>query len=314
MGAEPQSDQITNKLELVAHLFIIYLGHCNLLADNANIQFREVGRKNIELQVSTNPEVASQKFKCGACDAVEVVLMDMSGGQKCMISVCLEERPIVHGIFNYDRDFFNSETKVPLPVAKSSVSEFYTPNVDTSLEGKFRLRSGTSKRDEPQGEPENSNVSSPDYAAVHQRLERLKFGNPPLSLGRQSTRRRSSISDMPRFDDEYEINRNAGIPVTGEFGVPGLASGYGDQDLYPTGQKYPNLQDPSQQFPGATNRPPGPGGMTFDPFRGNATDPSSNPLRGDPNATGGPKPPFPGARFDDPFGRPDFHGGGGGFV
>ncbi|CEP61105.1 Fub1p LALA0_S02e06832g [Lachancea lanzarotensis] len=314
MSAQSETDQISNKLELVAHFFVIYLGHCNILADNANIQFKEVGRKNIELQLSANPQALRQKFKCDQCDAVEVILMDLSGGQKCMISVCLEERPLVQEIFNYERDFFNNGLEVPFPVVRSRAIDFYTPYVDTSLEAKFHLRSGTSTGHEPQGEPENMNLTSPDYAAVHQRLERLKFGNPPLPVGRQPSRRRSSIHDMPRFDDEYEINQNAGIPATGEFGVPGLASGYGEQDLYPNGQKYPNLQDPTQQFPGANNRSNGPGGMTFDPFRGNPTDPRSDPLSGDPSSTGGPKPPFPGARFDDPFGRPDFHGGGGGFI
>ncbi|SCV04068.1 LAME_0H15500g1_1 [Lachancea meyersii CBS 8951] len=312
MGQNSETDHINNKLELIAHFFLIYLGHCKLLADNANVKFKEISRKNIEFKVSINGAVACQRLQCKCCDVLEVVLMDMSGSQKCMVSVCSDEQPIRQEIFIYDRDLISNNEEVPFPLEKYRIGEFYSPKVDASLDAKFRLRSRTSSGKNQTGESEQSNMSSSGYAAVHQRLEKLKFGNPPLSASHRSAHRRNSISDMPRFDDEYEVNQSSGIPVTGEFGVPGLASGYGDRDLYPGGQKYPNLQDPASQFPSTQGRLRGQGGMIFDPSKSNPDDSWSDPLRGDPSSTGGPKPPFPGARFDDPFGRQNYQGGGGG--
>ncbi|SCU92158.1 LADA_0F14752g1_1 [Lachancea dasiensis] len=306
-------DSVSNKLELASQLFLIYLDHSGLLADNPNIRLKEASKKNIELRVDVNNEVASAGFKRDHCDELEIILMDISGGEKCMISVCVDEESVRQGIVNYERELVGGVSEISFPMEKNQVVNYYTPNLDSTLEAKFHFYS---KRDANRELRESGHQSKDpaDYSAVHQRLERLKFGSPMFSSASKGETRRKIIPDMPGFDDEYEVTQEAGIPVTGEFGVPGLATGYGDQDLYPGGQKYPNFQDPSLH-PTVQARPPGRGGMAFDPFRTGGDerigDPHSGPLGGEPK---GPRPPFPGAKFDDPFGRSQFHGSGGGFI
>ncbi|SCU77803.1 LANO_0A01310g1_1 [Lachancea nothofagi CBS 11611] len=306
------TDKVNNKLELASHFFLIYLGHSGLLADDANVHFKEISKKNIELTVNVNGGFACSKNNGDKCDELEVIFMDISSGEKCMISVCCDDESVKQARFNYEHELFIDSQQIEFPLDKTQVMDYYTPNLDSNLESKFNLRGANLQETDRSG----SSAGRPsEYEAVHQRLEKLKFGNPQLT-----SHRRKSIPDMPGFDDELEVRQEAGIPVTGTFGVPGLASdpskfqtGYGDQDLYPGGQKYPNLQDPRTQFPEARSQPPGQGGMIFDPFRGVPDDSRSNPLRGGPSP-GGPKPPFPGAKFDDPFGRQGYQGGGGGFI
>lgn len=129
------------------------------------------------------------------------------------------------------------------------------------------------------------------------------------------TPNRGRPADMPGFEDEYQINEsdNRILP-----GLRGLERGYGDSDLYPTGEKYPNLADPT-----STMRPlpsmPGQGGMTFDPLQEQAKRRQEE--EGRRHGPGW----IPGAKFDDPYGHPGSGGsnfpgsagmgfGGGGFI
>ncbi|CUS23386.1 LAQU0S09e03598g1_1 [Lachancea quebecensis] len=311
MGRESDHKKVANKLDLVAHLFLIYLSHSSLLADNVNVQVKDIGKKNIEFNINVDAESACTKLNLERCDEpLEVIVMDMSGGEKCMVSLCYQDKALKQGIFNYLRDIVPEADKIVFPLEKSQVVDYYTDLVDWNLDAKFRLK------DQPSQKPlylrEREGNSSP--SAVHEKLENLKFGNAPAP--QSSSHSTNPYTDVPSFEDEYEIQQQPGIPVTGTFGVPGLAApdasiGYGDQDLYPGGQKYPNLQDPSSRFP-AAQRQPGQGGMIFDPFHTGQGDSRSNPLGG--KGPTGPSPPFPGARFDDPFGRASRQGGGGGFI
>ncbi|KAM3165566.1 hypothetical protein ACU8KH_00373 [Lachancea thermotolerans] len=311
MAQQTDHKKVENKLDLVAHLFLIYLSHSSLLADNVNVQVKDIGKKNIEFHINVDAESAIAKLNLESCNGpLEVIVMDMSGGEKCMISLCYQEQALKQGIFNYSRELVPDADKIVFPLEKSQAVDYYTELVDWNLDVKFRLKDQPSQK--PSHLRENEGNSSP--SAVHEKLEHLKFGNPPVPSSHSHSR--NPYTDIPGFEDEYEIQQQPGIPVTGAFGVPGLAApgpsaGYGDQDLYPGGQKYPNLQDPSSRFP-AAQRQPGQGGMVFDPFRTGQGDPRSNPLRGE--GPTGPTPPFPGARFDDPFGRTSQQGGGGGFI
>ncbi|SCW00302.1 LAFE_0C01156g1_1 [Lachancea fermentati] len=303
-----QTEEVNTRLDLVACLFVAYLEKAGLLNESSTIKYNERTRKHVEITAPADQAASVPVFGSNV-SSFEIIFMDMGNGEKCMISLCSQEESLKQRIFNYRSDLFLDESKLEFPMQKHDAIQNFAAHVLPKLQSKFRLiqdsdLNGPSK-DELEGEPRRLN-------SVQKEIEKLKFGAPP----RQHTSDvRGRPSDMPEFEDEYEAQSFPGIPVTGEFGVPGLAAfppqntGYGDADLYPTGEKLPNLQDPRVPL---TQRGEQKGGMIFDPFRGGG--PSSNPLQRDPTHSKGPKPPFPGARFDDPFGRMSHQGGGPGFI
>lgn len=130
MAEHSEDSRINNKLELVAHLFLIYLGYSSLLADVANIKFKEIGKKNVEFDVTINSDVALSKLGISNCDHLEILLMDINGGQKCMISICSKEDSLKQGIFSYNMDLFSREVQITYPLEKSQVTNFYTEELD----------------------------------------------------------------------------------------------------------------------------------------------------------------------------------------
>lgn len=118
--------------------------------------------------------------------------------------------------------------------------------------------------------------------------------------------------DMPQFEDEYEVQKARRQPLDQYPGLnmgPRNPGGYGNTDLYPTGERAPNLLDPL-----GTSRPPngqlGHGGMTFDPLADIQRQHDERNQRNNPGR-------MPGARWDDPFGGSNSDGfnfpGSGGF-
>lgn len=98
-------------------------------------------------------------------------------------------------------------------------------------------------------------------------------------------------NDMPKFDDEYEVNTNRSIDRYPGLNLPEKQPGqYGNPDLYPMGQKDPfNFNDINTR-----------GGMTFDPF---GTGNQSN-MNGDKDEQRKRGPGWmPGSKYDDPFGK-----------
>lgn len=98
-------------------------------------------------------------------------------------------------------------------------------------------------------------------------------------------------NDMPKFDDEYEVNNGRPIDRYPGLNLPEKhPRQYGNPDLYPMGQKDPfNFNDINTR-----------GGMTFDPF---GTGNQSN-MQGDNNEQRKRGPGWiPGSKYDDPFGK-----------
>lgn len=98
-------------------------------------------------------------------------------------------------------------------------------------------------------------------------------------------------NDMPKFDDEYEVNTSRSVDRYPGLNLPEKhLHQYGNPDLYPMGQKDPfNFNDINAR-----------GGMTFDPF-GNGNQ--SN-MQGDKDEQRKRGPGWiPGSKYDDPFGK-----------
>lgn len=146
----------------------------------------------------------------------------------------------------------------------------------------------------------------------HEPLPQSKILVPEVP-SESSNRRRPA--DMPGFEDEYQIHE---FDNRIQPGLRGLERGYGDSDLYPTGEKYPNLADPTSTMRLLPSMP-GQGGMTFDPLQEQAKRRQEE--EGRLHGPGW----IPGAKFDDPYGHPGSGGsnfpgsagmgfGGGGFI
>lgn len=185
-------------------------------------------------------------------------------------------------------------------MSQEAALQVYTKQSFKVLQNKLKLANESHVLRE--SDPKLESITQPKKDIFQERLE-AKVGNRPPP----------KHDEIPGFDDEYEVQSGPGIPGSGEFGVPGLGAplgSYGDRDLYPNGMRFPQDFDPLK-----TSQPNPQGGMVFDPFRGEG--PSANPLDGrkDPNKNSKPgSSSFPGIKYDDPYGRIDRQGGGGGFI
>lgn len=68
MAQQTDHKKVENKLDLVAHLFLIYLSHSSLLADNVNVQVKDIGKKNIEFHINVDAESAIAKLNLESCN------------------------------------------------------------------------------------------------------------------------------------------------------------------------------------------------------------------------------------------------------
>lgn len=249
---------------------------------------------------TTRASVISKK-EASQIDIVGVVIEE---DKKCMVSLFdgKNDRSLGQAIFRYDEDLgISQELSLPLEY------ESYTGSIKQDELIHVLRRIGDMLRLEVPAE-----LKEVETEQVMQRGSSLDIEKPQGDVRPTSTFKRPP--DMPGFEDEYQIHEER----TRLVDIRGPESGYGDSDLYPTGQKYPNMTDPTSQMPpvqpGHTQ-----GGMTFDPLREQAKrqEEEEGKLRG-PGW-------IPGAKFDDPYGHPGSQGGmgpgssgfgfgGGGFI
>lgn len=170
-------------------------------------------------------------------------------------------------------DYEKSFSKVELPVTQQSLDALFEDEGWSSL---LQVNREDTK-------PLPKTAKTPEVIpGTHQ---------PMPELQQQQTQPKSLPEEIPKFDDEYEIQPKA-QPSRSLPEVPSI----GDSDLYPAGQKYPSLRPMIDPFDANPN------GMI--PGRG-------HPLFGQGAGTGiggfrGDHPP--GARYDDPSGI-DLEGG-----
>ncbi|CAI4037650.1 hypothetical protein SMKI_03G1280 [Saccharomyces mikatae IFO 1815] len=137
-------------------------------------------------------------------------------------------------------------------------------------------------------------------------LEREKLpAEPDLKPVMEQLKKQTAGSvDVPKFDDEYQVQTGQNQGATPLNPYPGLTvtepsftnpiGGYADRDLYPIGTSHP---DWSRGIPNPLGAPGSQGGMIFDPNR-------RPPQRREDMPPGW----MPGSKYDEPFGP-----GSGGF-
>lgn len=238
-------------------------------------------------------------------DKINIVGVELEPKKKCMVSLFRDsdDSPLGQAIFSYEDDL-EAKQDLELPMDYEEYAKNSPDEIDlvvARIADKLGLKVPVpSEQEQEQGSDREDEILQQQMAGQR------------TSSGTQSRRQ---PADMPGFEDEYQINEE-GHGMRPDF--PALERGYGDSDLYPTGEKYPNLADPT-----STMRPlpsiPGRGGMTFDPLQEQARrrQEEEGKLRG-PGWV-------PGAKFDDPYGHPGSGGGnfpgssgmgfgGGGFI
>lgn len=289
---------INNQLELAVCLLFKYLKTTSLVNSFDDEFWKERSSKNVILEFPIKNDVAASIFN-RTIESIEIIGLDMNKSEKCMLSFYSADESLGQGIFHYEQLFENS---LEFPMSLTQAFQLFTPHTQNTFQGKFKLLDASNvPKDTVFSEPRRE-MPSPPNPVIPAAISPEVTSNPI----------HSKPKDMPSFEDEYEVQSGPGIPVTGEFGVPGLGTpigGYGDTDLFPNGMRFPQNYDPLGR-----PHPIGQGGMVFDPFRGDGV--SSNP-RDKGSSNQGPRPgapPFPGAKYEDPYGRINQQGGGGGFI
>lgn len=235
---------------------------------------------------------------------INLVGVTVDPEKRCMISIfsAQDDKSLGQSILDYEQDFKLTE-KLNFPV---DFEDFLTSHRDMLGDVMHTV-------------VEKLNICAPASDKLPTKAGKAKTENDPSFDKESSVSQRFENSptftrpaDMPAFEDEYEIQETGNTRGLQER----IPVGYGETDLYPTGQKYPNLMDPTASM----ERPslPGQGGMIFDPQQEQLRQRQEQERR-----TRGPG-FMPGAKFDDPYGRPgaspfggsnnSFGFGGGGFI
>ncbi|KAL3229152.1 hypothetical protein RNJ44_02239 [Nakaseomyces bracarensis] len=240
---------------------------------------------DVEVENWTKSEVQRVSIRCRSSNAkyghLNIVGVETIPKQQCLISFLTKDDSLAQFMLNYKIDLLiNEATKYPLDYEEyidKNPEEFrkIMDNISTKIEVKAIARQF------------QQDLKATDQSQMEGYL-RDPIRDDPLRLPTAGSERRL-MDDRPGFDDEYEIQRQRNEDLR-----PGGSDlgNYGDRDLYPTGNRYPDLNNPGQ-MPGL---PDTSGGMIFDPFSGR------NQQGREPAV----KPPgwMPGAKFDDPYGRP----------
>lgn len=300
---------IKNKTSLVARLVLQYLEELGIVNKASECKWNDTSTINTSVVTPVQHEVAKRVFKKDV-ENLEIISLEMNNAEKCMVNVCSNDESLTQGIFPY-LSLFRNDSAPTFPITDDEINKLYTDEVREVFRSKFKLPSGSTSRLQ-ETPTENKGYFKERVESLRNR-EQQPLRSPQVPIRTPNP----SNAHIPGFEDEYEVQGAAGIPVSGEFGVPGLGmplGGYGDNDLYPNGMKFPQDFDPSQRHP--NSRPqPGQGGMIFDPFRG--PGPSPNPLSNYPpgvNPDANPSSRIPGVKYDVPYGRINRQGGGGGFI
>ncbi|AEY97261.1 FAER272Cp [Eremothecium gossypii FDAG1] len=273
-----------SSVETTAVLFLKYLEEQQVLRSATEVEWTEKSSKTVVISAKI-AEHGATAFK-DVADELELIFVDLSGGEKVMISVCGAGSPIAQAVVRYQEDMGLPEE---LPASNTEAASLYGAQLRNVFHAKFPLDRPDAARPAQKAQPR-------DYDA-------LSGGAPPPIRAQVPAHRLPA--DMPGFEDEYEV---LSPPAGAAQPLPGSPAGYGDSDLYPGGQKRTNPFDP---FPAPNPQ----GGMIFDPRLQRPTAPLPYGGQFDPADPADPRRPpgfLPGARWNAPFGGPGGPGGPGG--
>ncbi|CAL9727975.1 silencing boundary-establishment protein Fub1p [Monosporozyma unispora] len=238
---------------------------------------------------------------------IEIIAVEVAKDDKGMITLCDEnDNTLASHTFNYDNELGINGLELPL-----KWEEYISQHKEEVNRLTTKIITGLNLHPKP------TLTQKPKSSTTRTAEETTPLAGPvpvPPSFTRDTDTRRSGI-DIPKFDDEYEINKPSRLGPQPGIGFQPERPGYGDQDLFPMGQRNPSGSNlgPFGPQPGTGNIPgvPGQGGMIFEPFGQNR----DQMLRDEQDRRG----PgwIPGSKYDDPFGRPgtggsDFPGSGSG--
>ncbi|CCH62904.1 hypothetical protein TBLA_0I02460 [Henningerozyma blattae CBS 6284] len=235
---------------------------------------------------------------------VSVIGLNINDGKQCILSLFLGEakdnKSLGQGVLDYKDDLKLDQEKFPVSIINYLHNKRHSDIIDI-VRKKLQLK-------------ENHSLPKLEEHEYMKRALTPGVTDPKISISKdqqglpRTTNSSGNPPDMPDFDDEYEMlggkNPSQQNPYPGLNIAQPQASGYGQKDLYPTGERIPNLLDPL-----ATSRPsnngimgPGSGGMSFDPLR------DFQRQQDDANSQGNVG-RMPGARWSDPFGKGNPGGG-----
>ena len=281
--------QFCNELDICVRLIINYL---------ESIQGKSETLKWDDL---TSVVKAIVRFE-SECTPLHIVCVEIEKGSKCMISLFRNEESLTQSLFKYDTDFkIMKDTRFPLDYKDFIINTEDLQTVYETIHRKLNILTGSYQELKESASGETEHISG-EYLDGHPKYDI----NSGIELGIDSDVSNYSRrpADMPGFEDEYEVNEQ----TTVNSNLPGLnigrsnRHGYGDSDLYPMGQRHPNLSDPLINPTAGNSGLGSQGGMIFDP---NQKIPLNNRNRG-PGY-------IPGSKYDDPFGRTSGFGNSGGF-
>lgn len=242
---------------------------------------------------------------------IKIIATEVTEDKKCMITLCDDkDNTLANHVFKYDGDGDKDDvsnnslglngTKFPL-----NWEQYQCENKDQVTKLCNTIICGL-KLQAMVLSFERSDIPNKDGSRSLEIKKSPLETNPTILFGNVSGSKNSNV-DLPKFEDEYEINEPS-APFHSEelperyFPVRGGAP-YGSNDLYPMGVKNPLGPNLGPFGPSPKNRNddsrglPGQGGMIFDPFGQNRDE----MFRDEQNRRG----PgwIPGSKYDDPLGN-----------
>ncbi|CCE65764.1 hypothetical protein TPHA_0M01890 [Tetrapisispora phaffii CBS 4417] len=275
---------ILNKLGLSVEIILSYLK--NRIGEYRVDEFSKE-TKLVTVKLVLNKQIEVKQLK--------IVVVEIEVDKECMVSVVTNSESLAQSIFNYHDDLsISSELQFPLNHLENGDYESQYTIIDAKL--KLPLKLGYV---DVQDEKRNASGESRELKEAGNQSS--LYPSTDLDIADNPTSRKGDWNpkrpdDMPGFEDEYEIKDNTRTPFN-DNRFPGLnihppnAQGYGDKDLYPGGQKFPDFNNPVGGILEDPTYLRGQGGMAFDP----KIRPGDSRNRGPGYISG--------SKYDDPLGN-----------
>ncbi|KAK5781766.1 Fub1p PWA37_004671 [Arxiozyma heterogenica] len=313
---------IKNKLELVARVTYETLLRLGVVEKNKNNDLDGANDQASSgiIKIRANSLFSTIKY-------IEIITTEVSEDATCMITLCDDkDNTLANHVFKYDDDDGNKDDVDNNSLELNSIkfplnwtlfqNEHKNQVVRLSNVIMVRLKLQSMVLSFEKSGISNKNDSEPV------KIDKIPVeSNTTILFGNGTSSKHSNV-ELPKFEDEYEINEPSATFHSEELQERYLpargGSTYGSNDLYPMGQKNPLGSNLGPFGPPSNNRndgsndnrgSPGQGGMIFDPFGQNRDE----VFRDTQNRRG---PGWvPGSKYDDPFGNAGgFNGmGGSGF-
>lgn len=278
---------IKNRSELTAELVAQQLVESGFVTQKDKFQLEKHSSNHVILKSQNHP--------------LRIMVVEVEEDKNCLVSLLNSQEPLRSVLCNYSDDLgIASDLEFPLHLS-SFLKSIDREKLSRSIKDKLNLQTQPTR-------------------TLEKQPSKIKEAYGPLpgsSPNAKKNQPQAQKVELPKFDDEYEINDSESRSQFPGLNLPGDRghSGYGDPDLYPLGERSPFGSGMVPHIPNSGSGSQS-GGMIFDPFRQNHSDQRYK----DPSNSRGPG-YIPGSKYNDPFGRPngDFpgssssSGGNGGF-